>query len=345
MNENIYKQPLVLFLGAGASLDLGMKTTVGFFEWLQYQQRIEYALLTSTAILIEASKEVGSKPDVEAVLDRLGKVIEGAEILESHGHRAQFIGYKLADYVKVRDQIKDLVVSHYSGIEPKRAFKLYHPLLELASLQPLPVFTTNYDLALEKAYEFTSASSYDLREAPFSLIDGFRRQGRVVTPEWSSSAYEDYEPTGADVILFKLHGSVDWVRTPRGAIQRVESGQRNPGGMPTVIAYPSRLKREIHEEPFRTNYDYLLACLLHARVCAVIGFSFRDLEIVEELRQAMELNKDLHLMIIDPHAAAIETHLEDKLGFRPKADLLEGEFNVEGAPYIAKTIKATLEWV
>jgi hypothetical protein len=144
------------------------------------------------------------------------------------------------------------------------------------------------------------------------LIDGFDRT--KVIPEWSRSAYEDFTPTGADVISFKLHGSVDWVRTPTRAIQRVEARKRDPGGMPTVIAYPSRLKREIHEEPFRTNYDYLLACLLHAKVCAVIGFSFRDQEIVEEFRQAMQLNKELQVAIIDPNAKAVKAQLLIKLG-------------------------------
>lgn len=333
MNENIYRQPLVLFLGAGASVDLGMKTTVGFFEWLQSHPAIDYRLLTSIANRVETSEEVGSKPDVEAILDCLEKVIEGAQLLEGHGHRVEFTGYSLDQYIKLRDQIKDLVVSHYSQIEQKRAFELYRPLIESALPAPLPVFTTNYDLGWEKAYELTSAQSYELRDAPFNLVDGFKRERRT-TPQWSRSEYEDYKPSGADIILFKLHGSVDWVRTPSG-IQRVDIPQRNPGGAQTVIAYPSRLKREIHEEPFRTNYDYLLACLLHTKVCVVIGFSFRDQEIVEELRQALELNEGLELRIIDPDVQAM-FHLNSRLGFGPlvriKGLSTDREFNVATAP-------------
>jgi hypothetical protein len=148
---------------------------------------------------------------------------------------------------------------------------------------------------------------------------------------------------GADAILFKLHGSVNWVRTTEG-IQRVDIPQRDLGGAPTVIAYPSRLKREIHEEPFRINYDYLLACLLHAEVCVVIGFSFRDQEIVEELRQATELNQKLGLMIINPNAEAINAHLKTKFGFDAKPVLINQEFTAENAQSLADYIKHYMTW-
>ena len=352
MNEVIYKQPLVLFLGAGASAPLGMKTTVGFWEWLKSKPELGdmYSAFLAVEHYIQPSKEVG-KTDVEAVLDFLGDLVRAGKLLLKLSSDALTRVFtrgateivKVDEYEKIYDQIKDLVISHYSEIDSQKAFELYRPFLELPILQPLPVFTTNYDLAWEKAYDLTSTPSYELSSAPFTLTDGFRRQ-RLTTPEWLSSEYanykpyEDYKPTGADVILFKLHGSVDWVRTSKGAIQRFESGKRDPGGMKTEIAYPSRLKREIHEEPYRTNYDYLLACLLHAKVCAVIGFSFRDQEIVEEFRQAMELNKMLKLVLIDPNAEAIASHLENKLGFKPRAKLINGEFTIQNAQSLTDMI-------
>ncbi|HEX78095.1 MAG TPA: hypothetical protein G4O03_06775 [Dehalococcoidia bacterium] len=329
MNEAIYKQPLVLFLGAGASSPLGKKTTVQFYEWLLWSRpEIDFNLLMSIANSVQPSEEVGKKPDVEAILDHLEKVIEGAEILTKLGHHIKFSLYKQEDYTKLRDQIKDLVVEHYSEIDVPSAFGLYSPLLDLARERPLPIFTTNYDLAIEKA-------SIELQ-----LIDGFSKPLVGPIPQWSPLAYNNYKPAQAGVIFFKLHGSVDWLRTPTGAIQRVEGQRRDPGGMPTIIAYPSRFKREIHEEPFRTNYDYLIACLLHARVCAVIGSSFRDQEVVEEFRQALELNKDLELIIIDCNAETIKSQLRGKLGFEPKIEPIKQKFNKESAPALADMIRA-----
>lgn len=345
MNKAIYKQPLILFLGAGASAPLGKKTTVEFLKWLLVQMPTMAELILAAERYIQPSEEVGGL-DVEAVLDFLDGVVRAGRLLDKLGGDERLVStfkrsvltdiVKVSEYEKLFNEIKDLVVEHYSEVDGEKAFDLYRPLLELATSQPLPVFTTNYDLALEKAYESTSTPSYDLSSAPFSLIDGFTRQ-RVVTPTWSRSVYDDYEPTGADVILFKLHGSVDWVRTPSGVIQRVESQKRDPGGMTTEIAYPSRLKMEIHEEPYRTNYDYLLACLLHAKVCAVIGFSFRDQEIVEELRQAIQLNKKLRLLIIDPKSVLSQLH--SKLGFAHRfTTALVMEFSADVAHNIPSII-------
>lgn len=354
VNEAIYKQPLVLFLGAGASRPLGLKTTVEFWEWLKLSApefESMYSTLSAVERYIEPSKEV-EKPDVEAVLDfledlvRAGKLflkLGGDEALTrilTRGVVTDII--RVDEYEGICNQIKDRVISHYSEIEEEKAFELYRPLLEKAIHQPLPVFTTNYDLAIEKAYEFTTTPSYELGKAPFNLIDGFWRE-RVIIPEWSRSAYESYTPAGADIILFKLHGSVDWLRTPRGAIQRLEGRRRDPGELKTVIAYPSRLKREIHEEPFRTNYDYLIACLLHAKVCAVIGFSFRDQEVVEEFRQAMELNKDLQLAIFDPNVSSITQNLAKKVGFERVKLPSSKEFSPEASTAFADVIQVLLE--
>lgn len=350
MNGAIYQQPLVLFLGAGASVPLGRYATVQFWEGLRWKTGVDREILHSIERNITPSEEVGSRVDVEAALDCLKSIKEGRQSLEKLGFNVEDPSYKfiegpksiveppsrLGEYARLYEELLNLVVSHYSEIVPLEAFESYRPFLELAVHEPLPVFTTNYDLAIEAAYE--AAMANDPPTLPFNLVDGFRRRG-LTTPQWSITAYDEYAPAGTDVILFKLHGSVDWVRTPLGAIQRVTSRQRDPGGMKTEIAYPSRLKREIHEEPYRTNYDYLLACLLHAKGCAVIGFSFRDQEIVEEFRQAMQLNEELKVIIVDPRAEEIESHLRGKLD--PTSVMchrITGEFQQGTAPGIAEEI-------
>lgn len=363
MNELIYKQPLVLFLGAGASAPLGKMTTVQFLRWLKSQISLILPFINATKDHLKRQGENAEKLDVEAVLDFIEDFVNAGTLFHYYGGRGllremnelrKLASQQMLDSPKaspaifdmqtneeVRDQIKDLVVSHYSEIDSQTAFELYSPLLEPVLIRPLPVFTTNYDLSWEKTYELTSAESYQFRRAPFNLIDGFTRE-RIVIPSWSRSAYDDYKPTGADLILFKLHGSVDWVRTNSATIQRIEGQGRDPGRMKTQIVYPSQLKREIHEEPYRTNYDYLLACLLHAKVCAVIGFSFRDQEIVEEFRQGLELNEDLELMIVDPNAEMIQSYLKNKLGFDPRAELITEEFSLENASSLADKIKAKI---
>lgn len=356
MNPLIYKRPFVLLIGAGASVPLGKKATVEFLEWLKLpQQEVDYGLLSSICAQIEPTEELGIKHDVEVVLDHLESLIAAGELLEKSGDaslvkrlektsRGQ-TGPPLHPYgsplnldenIRLREQIRDLIVKHYFEIDSEKAFKLYDPFfgsLGYARELAVPVFTTNYDLAIEKVHEHP--------ETRFRLVDGFIRETGI--PEWRRSAYEDFRAfsiTGriGGVVLFKLHGSVDWVRTPSGAIQRVTSQERDPGQMRTVLIYPSRLKGELHDEPFRTNYAYLLARLLNAQVCVVIGFSFRDQGIVEELHQAIGLNKKLKLVIIDPNAQAIKSRLQSRFGFEPRAELIKEELNEENVSSIIKNL-------
>ena len=301
LNELIYKQPLVIFLGAGASTPLGMQTTVEFLNSVRRNPKIKYQLLTNKIIEnTELSKE--DELDIEAVLDCLENFIEGRELYQ----KVSGLSLTKADnYTELRDQIKDLVITHYSKIEADDAFNHYKSLFTASLTSTIPIFTTNYDLSIEKAFEH--------QHAQFRLIDGFHRR-RQLTPKWSANAYGNYKPRkkGKDIILFKLHGSVNWVRTPSHDIQRVDSGKRDPGNLKTVIVYPTRIKREIHEEPFRTNYDYLLACLTNAKLCVVIGFSFRDREIAEHFREATGMNSNLSLLIFDTNEEAMNRYVKDK---------------------------------
>jgi hypothetical protein len=221
-----------------------------------------------------------------------------------------------------------------------KAFNLYKPLLLKLPVQTLPVFTTNYDLAVEKACE----------RGKVKLIDGFRREYKTA-PEWSSgSVYESYEPAreGGDVVLFKLHGSVDWQLTPSGPIQRVEAEARDPEPMKTVLIYPSRQEAEIDEEPFAVSYAYLSACLTHTQVCLVIGFSFRDREVVDRLRVAMDVNEKLRLLILDPNADSITEHLIDKLGgscskIELRIETLQSECSSELSNELPQRLSSLLE--
>jgi hypothetical protein len=363
VNENIYRQPLVLLLGAGASVPLGRKTTDQFLEWLKAPQPgIDYGQLVSICNQIQSNKQIGGKLDVEVILDHLEELIHAGELFENYGDaeilrrlekesqdRTMPHSYgsitRLEENRQLRDRIRDLVVEHYSEIDAERVVELYTPLLaRLTDFCPVIVFTTNYDLAIERLHE----------SGVLELIDGFSTE-KYLKPRWSREAYDFYHPsaTAPKVVFFKLHGSVDWVRTPLEGIQRIDIPKRDLSGAQKVIAYPSQLKKEIHEEPYRTSYDYLIACLSHARVCGVIGFSFRDQEIVEEFRQAMDMNEELTLIIVDPKAEAVQTYLEDKIGFssfvlspnsgkRPKHVAMFEEFSAQIAASVADKILSRL---
>jgi hypothetical protein len=86
MNEGIYKRPLVLLFGAGASASLGKRTKAQLFEWLKSPQAgIDYGQLISICNQLQNNKQIGGKLDMEVILDHLEELIRAGELFEKYG--------------------------------------------------------------------------------------------------------------------------------------------------------------------------------------------------------------------------------------------------------------------
>ena len=163
----------------------------------------------------------------------------------------------------------------------------------------IPFFTLNYDTAVEEA-----ASQLGI-----PCIDGIQQMPGSSYRRWTASAYTQYQPlAGAEVcvVLVKLHGSVRLLlrQTPTGpTFVEVPTGlARNPAPDKHVVLYPSLLPKPITTEPFRTGYRILETCLNSSGTyCVVaIGCSFRDAELNTMLRDALEDNSHLRMVVVDP---------------------------------------------
>jgi hypothetical protein len=160
-------------------------------------------------------------------------------------------------------------------------------------------------MAVESAVSVLGEPGADDGGPPVRLVDGFRRVRRVVGRRWSRAEFDDYDedPGKANVVLVKLHGSVLWGRRPTSPEVIVELTPelgRNPGPFETVILYPTEERKEIQQEPFHTGYRLLHHCLRETQFLVVIGTSFRDAELCEMIRDAMEDNPSLRLASIGP---------------------------------------------
>ena len=108
----------------------------------------------------------------------------------------------------------------------------------------LKIFTTNYDLAFEVAASNTG----------MIVIDGFEfSKPYRFNPAWFNydivNRSQASEKGGAYlpniVHLYKIHGSVDWVRTPQGVLKKDST---NPTSGEPVFIYPSSTK-------YQNSYD------------------------------------------------------------------------------------------
>jgi hypothetical protein len=318
---------VVILTGAGASLPLGRYTTKEFVD--HCLQTASPSLLAMRDQLIRDCLEAIEQRakvdgwDIELILDRLERQAEACLLLARENgfarHLQQRNGDRVASYghamQKVADAIYDEVIRHYSGVNAERAAALYRPLLvdfltvwfrgspEVDLGRTLPFFTLNYDTAVEAAASLLP----EVR-----LIDGLERVAGATERRWTRTVFERIEEDREriTVILSKMHGSVRWGRVgPKGnggqddIIAELPTGVgKDPGDYKHAVLYPTLAPKPVDVEPFRTGYRIFRECLRGARVLIAIGTSLRDPEVTAAIRDGMDDNPDLHLVVVSPSA-------------------------------------------
>lgn len=163
-----------------------------------------------------------------------------------------------------------------------------------AKQKRLKVFTTNYDLAFE-----TTASNIGM-----TVIDGFEYSMPYrFNPSWfnydivhriqSSDKSTSYLPNVFH--LYKIHGSVDWVRTEQGIQKKRNEKQK---GEPVII-YPSSNKYQTsYESPYLDMVSSFLNAIQQPKTAILcLGFGFNDKHINNAITMALRTNPELLLMV------------------------------------------------
>jgi hypothetical protein len=152
----------------------------------------------------------------------------------------------------------------------------YHELVSWISgtqrANPVEVFTTNYDLLVEEAFELAKAPYFDGftgGHAPF--FDPVTVAGNDLPARWSR--------------LWKLHGSLGW-KSEKGVV--VRSGSRECA----ELVYPDHLKYDLtQKQPYAALFERLKQFLMTPdTVLLTTGFSFRDAHICAVVGEALAMN-------------------------------------------------------
>ena len=168
----------------------------------------------------------------------------------------------------------------------------YHELVSWISgtqrPNPIEVFTTNYDLLLEQAFELAKAPYFDGftgGHAPF--FDPVTVAGNDLPPRWSR--------------IWKLHGSLGW-KSEGGVVVRC-------GGRECAeLVYPDHLKYDLtQKQPYAALFERLKDFLLTPdTVLLTIGFSFRDAHICAILGEALAMNANAAVIAFQYQSLANE---------------------------------------
>jgi hypothetical protein len=296
----ILQSPLTLFLGAGASQPLGKPTMQPFVRALAFGIRGNDR---DSWVLQHLIKRCGE--DLENILGELDGIIHAKSFqVVSDVVEGSHLNISKEEADALRRSIEYQIIQQYSDISPTPLINLYKPLFDLIFAHVrmekhcLPIFTTNYDTAIE---EFCNLNE------DYELVDGFRPSGRDNV--WDSTQFHSFKLREGkkNIVLFKLHGSVDWIFVKaKKAIVRTQPFHEmaDAGRYKNVLIYPA-VHKVATDDPYFTAYDYYGRCCERSRLLLTIGYSFRDYDALARLRSAMSLNEELTLALLGPDAKKV----------------------------------------
>ena len=291
---------VVLLLGAGASQALNIPAMGGMFEAFLGKSKPGISRSDRRICQLFVDK-LGVKRDLEEFLLAANEIVDSqrhslAKLNERivspslkgktlEKHRAKLRQY-VSDIKVTRMHMLDFMYKTCFQFDRDRACDLLTGFVEMVSGQGYPVYTTNYDFALE----------YVAADKGIPIEDNFVSQGQRYI--WNP---EIRFPLGEALTIVKLHGSVTWYSDDSNVIEKFESYTTlSPAGRPVkrLVVFPTRFK-DIYDQNFFALYSHFLTALSAAKCLVVIGHSLRDeylrAAIIERFRK-----KGFHIVVVDP---------------------------------------------
>ena len=290
----------IYLIGAGASLPANIPgidlITKNFFEDVVHSDKkdryFEKSLKMHAKRLEKITNKEFQEPDLESFLTLIVD-------LEDDRYR------KLIEY---KYQVKNITKAHLKNIKigthnyiRKRLECINSDTVEyLAPLVgtshqgiPLNVFTMNYDGTIELICE-----KYNIKYS-----DGFN-------PYWDPTTFED---PSTMVKIFKLHGSLYWlksasrrvIRVPVKGLEMDKVKYFSDDMVSEMMIYPA-LQKEKYSEICSWLSHKFIQTLNDTRCCVIIGYRLRDKDLRENIVDALYGNSNLWLVIINPTASSIK---------------------------------------
>lgn len=253
--------------GAGTAKDDGTYPLIPAVEGLT--TRVLDILKPTYSTQISALKAELDKEDIESILSRirsLSKVIGKSKIHGLNGDDFNVFGeaicIEIGKIVNVRLPTKGCayneIVKWITGIPRDH---------------PVEIFTTNYDLLFEEAFEAVRAPYFDgFAGGREPFFDPVSVAGNELPPRWTR--------------LWKLHGSLGWKANAKGEV--IRSGQETA----THLVFPEHLKYDqTQKAPYAALFDRLRAFLaMPDTLLLSIGFSYADAHISARIDEGLAAN-------------------------------------------------------
>ena len=270
---------------------------------------IERLDVNESKIIAALSKRFGFEPTIEDLLTKVRRI---SEVLDD----SQMHGFAQSDYEKLATKI----CSEIGDIVGKNLPEGDNPYSLLVSWiggihrnQPVEIFTPNYDLLFEEAFERNRSPYFDGFSGSFHpFFDPASVRSNDFPDYWSR--------------LWKIHGSLGW-SDRNGKI--VRTGNKRESN----LIYPDHRKYdEISKQPFSALFERLRTFLTSPdSLLLCCGFSFFDTHITSVLDEALSENTHTAIMAFQFRNLEDEPHATDLAKRRNNFSLYASDGAIIGA--------------
>lgn len=288
-----------MFLGAGAARACGLPDIAAL------QACVRSALELGDRQAFDRQLEGRNIEQVLSRLRRIAGLITGSDTVDGlNVSKAQELDASICQAIVRALDITGKDLTPMRGLAAWAARADYH--------QPVEIFTVNYDLLIETALEGLGVPYFD------GFVGNLHARFRTELVEASPGATDGYVPQQF-VRLWKLHGSVNWLRSDDHQIVRV--GHPVPEGLPAAI-YPSDAKyEESRRVPFVVLQDRLRRALHQPETLVIVaGYSFGDAHLNEMLFDAATRRERSEFVVLCYDA--IPDDLRNRAGTTPNIQVV-----------------------
>lgn len=296
---------IMILLGAGASVDAGIPASARMIEeiesllaresgWKEFRDLYHHV---KSAMYYSAGLKGLFNSSVLYNIETMVNALYELERNEEHplypfiaAWNSRFTALAGDGFCKVRKFRQIILRELKKWMCPEDAANsiYYRGLAQLQSdlTFPLRVFSLNYDLCVER-----------LERDNVRVETGFPGYGTNAVWDWERFESGDSGPGPApQILLYKLHGSIDWKRDVNQNLYRVEQVENvEPDSMEVIFGRDFKL--EAADPYLFYAYEFRRYCLL-SRLIVTIGYSFNDWHINKMLVQALRNDDCRKLMVI-----------------------------------------------
>lgn len=321
----------MIFLGAGASEILGIKTMQGLTNHLVNTMR-ELGHGGTIDTIIQGLNRFNLTPDFESIYTILEALVEPKQAVKNSGPFAAYIAYNCKGFeeIKARKEFEEVLLAFRQliydsctlkpGVIEKnktvfdKLFQTCAPSGEKRKLSTMTGFnssshtgvdvgrtivTTNYDMSMELYH----------RLLQITLIDGFKPTNDPFVKEFDPTYYSGHERNLEHRWLIKLHGSIWQFKQENRIIKTIEDPKKSSLNIridEQMMIYP------VGEKPILRNPYYAFYEIFKEQTwnrIIVIGYSFRDDPVNIAILEGLEKSKNATLIVVNPNAEKVLENL------------------------------------